>query len=431
VPELTLLTYVLITVATIWLGLRVYGRWINHITIYGIVWGTQIVLFQLRLIKYYDFSPETTFLIFGAWAVFVVSSLTFKTFYSGNVPATRERTHEGVGFLTPVLVTFTLVGAIGTYQHWLVLIRLFGSIKNVIISGNVLYTLRTRESGIPGMWPYVDSFGLAADFLGGYFAAARGRPILLAMIPIVVQIANAISGFGRSGLVIGLILWGTAYFVPQANKRTRDWKSLRKRFLLVTSVLLISALGMELIREYRGTNESFAGETGSLSKAKGVAFIAPSVYLYLSSDVAVLNKFLDYEFSGETENTPVGANTFAPFFRLFSKYGISDYVREYQKFYNVPVGTNTGTYLRELYADWGIGGTMLAVYVIGALCSVAATVYDRRRTLSSLVILSHLYAFVFFTFMVMLSRATYWLISLVASLIAAAIVDKFSVRTDT
>ena len=89
-PELTLTLYVFVAVATVYCGVYVYRRWINHITIYGIMWGLQIILFQIRLIKYPDLSLETTLFIFGAWVVFVLASLTFRTFYSGQERLTQD-----------------------------------------------------------------------------------------------------------------------------------------------------------------------------------------------------------------------------------------------------------------------------------------------------------------------------------------------------
>jgi oligosaccharide repeat unit polymerase len=423
-PELTTFIYIIVTVGTIWLGVRVYGRWINHITIYGVVWGTQIILYQLRLIKYPDLSLETTVLIFGAWAIFVISSLTIRNFYSAKEAPIEKPRKANSRLITIVLTGLIVVGTIGTLQHWMVLIRTFGGVKSVIINGNLVYSALRSESGIPGMWPYIDSVTLSADFFGGYFAGLRQRPVLLGIVPIFVELAEAISGFGRARLVIGTVLWGSAFFLPHLKRAKMGRHGLIKRAILITLIITIFAFGMEFVRSFRGARETFSGETTALSHVRGIGFITPSIYLYLSSDVAVLNKFLDYEFAGKVEHTPVGGNTLGPFFRFFAKFGIVDPMPAYQKFYAVPVGTNTGSYLRELYADWGILGTLVAVYLLGALTSWAFEVYHRKKTLVSLAFLSHLYVVVFFSFAVQGTSVTYWLISLVASMLAASIVDK-------
>jgi len=424
--ELTMFTYVLIMVATIYCGVHVYTRWINHVTIYGVVWGIQLVLFQMRLIKYPDFSMETTVFVFGAWAIFILASLTITNFYSLRRVPSQESRIGSSNLLASALVGLTVIGAIGTLQHWMVLIKVFGGVKNAIISGNLIYSMSKREGGIPGMWPYIDSVSLSADFFGGVFAGLRKRPFVLGIFPFVVELANAVSGFGRSRLIIGAILWGTAFFFPRARKALADRKTLAKRALTVSFIVFILVFGMQSVLTLRGGRESFTGETTALSHIKGAGFITPSIYMYLSCDIPVLNKFLSYQFSGNVEHTPPGGYTFAPFYRFISKFGIVDPMPVYDKFYNVPVGTNTGSYLRELYIDWGIGGSLLIVYLLGAICSTVYETYQRKKSLAVFSLLAHLYVVVFFTFAVMATAWTYWLISLVFSVLVGLIIDKFT-----
>jgi oligosaccharide repeat unit polymerase len=135
---------------------------------------------------------------------------------------------------------------------------------------------------------------------------------------------------------------------------------------------------------------------------------------------------LDYQFEGKLEGTPPGGNTFAPLYRLLSKLDVVEPVKEYEKFYFVPMGTNTGSYLRELYADWGLAGTLSIVYLLGAICSIVYEAYQRKRSLVLLATLAHLNVLVFFTFALQTTRWTYWLISLVASILAGTIVDRYS-----
>ena len=428
--ELTEFIYVFITLATIWLGLRVYGRWTNHISIYGVVWGTQIILYEVRLIDYYPVSTEAKVFVFGSWLVFVVASLTFRNHYRSDSPVRSASPPRNDVFLF-VFLSVLLVGAVGIFQHWMVVLKIFGSIKSVIINGNLLYSLRKKETGIPGEWHYIDAFNLAADFLGGYFAATRRRPIILSVVPLMLEVINGIGASGRSRIVIGLVLWGTAYFLSNPKSRVIDTRKAAKRMALVGVVIVIFAVGMEAVREIRHGNESFSGETEQLSQLRGLAFVTPSVYMYLSSDLPVLSKFLDYEFAGRIEHDPVGGNTFAPFYNIFAKFGLAKEIPGYEKFYSVHLSTNTGTYLRELYADWGIFGAMLGVYLLGAISSIVFELYQRKKSLVALAVLANVYVVVFFTFALQATRWGYWVISLVVSVISAAVIDKYcSVTTD-
>lgn len=420
--ELVILLYIFCFVFTVWLGVRVYGRWINHITIYGAVWGTQMILYQLKLINYPDLSYETVSYIFGAWAIFVLASLTVKNYYSSvdSNPGFQPSSNTA---LRNIVFLFTVIGAVGTYQHWTVLIKMFGSVQSTILHGYILYRMRVQE-GIPGQWPYVDSVSLAASLFGGYFAGTRHKLAILGIIPIITEVIEAAAGFGRSKLIIAVVLWGTGYFLPRVKARVTDWRNLRRRMTLLFVIVAIFAFGMEFVRTFRGAKESFTGETRTLSHIKGVGFITPSLYLYLSSDVAVLNKFLSEEFSGDGEHGRIGANSLAPIYNVFGKLGVTEPEPTYEKFYAVPVLTNTGSYLKELYLDWGVGGALVFVYLLGALCSIVFEAYQRKRTMLLLAVLSHLYVVVFFTFAVQATRWGYWMISLIFSAIGALIIDK-------
>lgn len=429
--ELVLSFYVLVSISTIWLGFRVYERWVNHISLYGVVWGVQIILFELRFINYPDLSVETVLFIFGAWAIFIISSLTIRKFYSAGAVSQHGsvyRYNDNVIFA--LLIVLTFIGAAGTYQHWTKLIQLFGSVQNAIISGNLVYSI-TRTGGIPGAWPYVDSVSLAASLLGGYYVGSRGKYAFVGIIPFITELMEAVYAAGRANFIIAAVLWGTAFFLSQAKRKSTNRRALRRQLVFLTSIIAIFVFGMEFVRSFRGVKESFTGESQSLSRINTVGFITPSIYLYLSSDVAVLNKFLNYDFEGKGENQIAGANTLSPIYRVLSKFDLTTYPPQSQKFYTVPVGTNTGTYLRELYADWGVGGTLLIVYILGVLCSVTFEAYQRTKSLTLLAVLAHLYVLVFYTFAVQLTRLSPWIVSLIFAVIAGVIANATVKRNDT
>jgi hypothetical protein len=433
--DIALFFYVIISLATIWLGVKVYGQWVNHITIYSTVWGVQIVLFQMRLINYNDLSIEALVFIFGAWVVFIIASLTFRNFYRGSsfLNDERKQSHFSDSSLTIALVVLTLVGAVGTYQHWMLLIKTFGSVQNAIINGNIIYSL-TRKGGIPGEWQYIDSASLSASFLGGYFIRMKRKFVILGVIPFITVFAESLTSFGRAKLILALVLWGVGFFVSKPQERNKIRKVMKNQVLILVSVALIFVLGVELVQVIRNASakHSFAGESSTLSQTKGIAgLIGPSLYMYLSSDLAVLNKFLTYDFSGKIEHQETGANTLAPIYRILSRFDLTEYPPHYQPFYAVPVFTNTGTYLRELYADWGLFGTFIMVYLLGAICSVTYEVYHVNRSLIALAVLAHLYVIVFFSFAVQATRLGYWVSSLIFAIMAAVFANISSRRNET
>ncbi len=428
--DLVLLFYILFSIGTILIGYKAYGRWINHITIYSFVWGTQIVLFEVRLINYANLTVETTTYIFGAWVIFIIASLTFRTFYPAIVPAgTGLKLKYNENAVAGLLVFLIFIGAAATYQHWTILIRAFGSVQKAIINGNIIYTM-TRKGGFPGEWKYLDSASMAASFLGGYYIAAKGRFPLLGILPLLTEFAESLTSFGRGDFIVTTVLWGTGYFVALHRAKAKDPHALRRHLVVLTSIGLIFVVAVELIQIVRTSSKSsFTAEPSALSHTKGIGgLIGPSLYLYLSSDVAVLNVFLNYNFKGDIEHQTFGANTLAPEYRMLSKLGLTDYPPQYEKAYVVPVFTNTGTFLRELYDDWGLVGSLIVVYLIGALCSITYETFQRKGSIVSLAVLAHLYVIVFWSFDVMATRWGNWVSSFILATIAGAIADGWARR---
>ena len=117
------------------------------------------------------------------------------------------------------------------------------------------------------------------------------------------------------------------------------------------------------------TSESYEGTSNELRQFKDNLIISPSLYLYLSSDVGVLSQYLRSEGTSypEMDYTQFGQNTFLPVYNFLSKFGFIDRVSGYQRGYFIPMWTNTGTYIRELHADFGITGILLGPYLIGLL----------------------------------------------------------------
>lgn len=89
----------------------------------------------------------------------------------------------------------------------------------------------------------------------------------------------------------------------------------------------------------------------------------------------------------------------------------------------MPTLSNTGSYLKDLYVDWGIVGTMFIVYLLAITCSLVFESYRRKKSIVLLAVLCHLYVLVFFTFALQATVWTYWLISLAGSVLGAVIIE--------
>lgn len=410
-------------------GKREYGKWYNPISIYSVIWGGMLGLHEMKLIGYPDLRVSTWLLVFGSWGLFVLGSAT--GLLSTKAYSVKESTDElqlDEHSLARVIFVLCAVGSIAVAQHWLVLIRSFGSVTSALILGNIVYHARIRGE-IPGMMPYVADLVLAAVCLSGVYLRQTKKINLVVIIPLILESIEAAAWMGRAKILIAGVLIFSAYsFAP--GGRPREKRSRKGRWVLVASIAVVLAMligATEGIRALRNNNEGFYYASPTLRQFKKVPFLAPSIYVYTSGTVAVLNKFLQYEAVGKGEKMYFGANTFAPIYRVVSKiFGGGDYVSTYQTFYTVPIDLNTGTYLRELYSDFGEVGALIVPYFLAFLVTVLWVDNRRKPRLWKVVVLAHLFVYIVFSFDMEASRWGYWWDSFIFTLLVIPFIKKAS-----
>ena len=65
------------------------------------------------------------------------------------------------------------------------------------------------------------------------------------------------------------------------------------------------------------------------------------------------------------EHPRFGENTFAPIYGILARIKVVEPPDWFQRGYNVPMWSNTATYLREIHADFGYIGLALFPYLLG------------------------------------------------------------------
>jgi len=198
-----------------------------------------------------------------------------------------------------------------------------------------------------------------------------------------------------------------------------------KRNAIVAVVIIVAFFitSASLVRITRGSTENFLGASKELRQLKDNMIFSPSIYLYLSSCVGVLNQYL----YSDSEETGFGQNTFLPGYFILAKLGVLKRPSEFQKGYFIPLWTNTGTYIRELHADFGITGVYLVPYLIGLLVSWLWFKFYEKKNLFILVFLVYLYLIIGFSFLVMVTRVIYWFISIVVILLYLPVLKKLAI----
>lgn len=410
----------------LYVGLIAYNRLFNHISIYSTIWTLILCMGEIRLINYYPLETETWIIIFSAWILFVFGSLTyfFAREYAGknsSVLHTYSLSEVSNSTLRKIIFFLSIASLVSAIAQWLVLLSKYGSIAKVLIYGNLIYSSRVYEGGITSI-PYVDSLALAGCFFAGIYVFHKKSITLLSLFPLLSVIIVAIAGMGRAKILIALILFLTGFLLQKivVMKSQKLKKYSLKKIFGFAVVFLIIIGSAEIIRSNRGSIESFSGASQSLKKLRGSAIITPSIYVYFSIHPFVFNEYL--KSTGEHEI--IGGNTFAPIWRIVDKVGFDTHISEYQTHYQTPVSSNTGSYLRELHADFGLSGVLIVPYLLGMVCSFYWFRWKDKKKLVDLAILSHLYVIVALSYLVIATRLGYWIVSLVTAIACAWILDR-------
>lgn len=423
---------IIVFTLSIYIGKYYFNYWFNPISIYSFVWFILIFLYELKLLRYYDLRLETWLVIVMSYTSFLCGSLIifFSRASINFIKPNHDNEHfteliwiaENKLYVKFLIISTGIIGLIGGIQHWMVLLKQFGSIQNVLIYANIIYAMRVQGE-IEGVIPYLSAFGFVSLFFAAVYSAYRREISWLVFLPVTAIIIKDIANIGRAFILFALIEFITVYilfrfFNPVGfSKRRFNKKKLIFMFLLFIALMVASA---SFVRSTRGTTEHFKGSSTVLRKLNILEVISPSIYLYFSSDVGVLNKFLQ----SNVEKARFGENTFKPIYNFLSKFEFVEKPSKYQKGYFIPMWVNTGSYLRELFADFGVLGITIGPFLLGLLTSFFWIRVLEKGSLINFVVLCYFFLMIFFTFLVMVSRLGNWFISLTIIITIIYVNDK-------
>ena len=399
--------------------------------------GGLIFLYELKLLAYPDLSTMTWFYIAATFVAFLFGIFTYisaKNLYHKETIFNRDKEVDLLIFkdkgkaVKYALLFTSLICVYNAIQNWMVLINMFGSIPSVFLHANTIYVLNSKGGGIKGMVPFIAFFGYVAIFFSGIYTAYKGKFTFLTFLPFLGIIVREIASLGRVGMLLALMEFLFTFFLFRhlLNKDVHQrFKFSKKNAAIAFSILLLLFVASaSVVRLARGPSENFVGANQQLSKLKGNFIITPTIYLYLSSDVGVLSKYL----AAKPENTMFGQNTFLTVYHILDKFDVVKRPSDLQKGYYIPMWTNTATYIRELHADFGIVGTLLIPYLLGLMITWLWYKFYIEKSLIVFAILVFLYLIIGFSFLVMITRTSYWSISLFLIIIIIPLVERISVN---
>jgi oligosaccharide repeat unit polymerase len=365
----------------------VCGRWFNHLSLYSFVWSVSVLALQSHLIAYHAVVPEAWFHIFVAWLAIYAGTAIFRLASPPAPVAKREFPNLNMSRLRDVILVFSLAGFASTAVLAVNIVRRLnlGLILALMQQANQIYSLRFNGE-VSGL-TYVVFLPYAGCVLAGIYAARLGRVTLIGTMPLVAMLLDGIVSMQRAGILYGILLFSFSYFfTPKSAKLlVPTWQKIA-----VTGAALLAFL---LVTFHRGGTPVYAGEQETLVRAGDVVSILPPLYLYASGPIVCFSEYLKHP--EEDGKDLWGRYMFASIYRFLSKFGADTYVPYYQHFYNTPIPVNTGTYLREIYADFGAVGIFAFPFTLGLVIPLLEA---GSRGTFSVIALSFLYVVIALSF---------------------------------
>ena len=424
----------IISIPSLWLSKYLFKKWINPLSVYVIIWYFLISFYHLKLINYNDLSFETWYIIIITYIAYL---LGITTYFIANNTNTDKKSRKNIKNSQKLSILFEnsqisfyltlcfgIIGLIGALQAWTVLLKLYGTVTEILLHLGALYQMRVRGD-LEGMLPYTSIFSYAGIFFAGINSGIKGKITLISIIPLGALIIKEIAIVGRAGILFGFIEYGLVFLfvILYLNERKIKSKNSKTKLIVTTLLALVLFIGsITFIKNLRGGHKTFTGQTRSIQKMEDSIFITPSIYLYLSAHIGVLNKYLEMN----NEEMRFGENTFQFVYNILSKFNIVQKPSGYQKGYYIHVWVNTGTFIRELLVDFGIHGLLIFVFLLGLSITLCWVQFFDNSKLIYFAILIFLFIIVAFSFLMMITRLANWFLSLGLILITLNIIDRFN-----
>jgi oligosaccharide repeat unit polymerase len=249
----------------------------------------------------------------------------------------------------------------------------------------------------------------------------------VALLPIIALLLKEIANFSRAGILLGFMEFFVSFMLMRHyfTSRSINENKIGKLNIVMVVIVVFSlmAVSASVIRFLRHPTDQMVGSTKELSTFKGGFFLSPGIYLYASSHIGVLNKHLEEEAQAKL----IGNKTISPIYRFLSSFEVVRKPEYHQKGYYIPQWTNTGTYLRDLHADFSYWGVFVAPFLVGLLTTFYWFKFYETGKLKDYVILVYLYLIIGMSFLFMVTSHPAWMIVLPMILILISTLE-FSVN---
>lgn len=272
--------------------------------------------------------------------------------------------------------------------------------------------------------PYVWLISYVGVFIAGMYSAYIKKISLLALLPIIAVLIKEIANFSRVGILLSFFGFFTSFLL---FRHYLSWqggtivKTPRIKIVLsFTLLFLLLAAGASTVKFLRNPVDQMKGSSAALRTYRGGFVISPSIYLYASSHVGVLNKHLEEE----AQYKLVGSKTFSPIYRFLVRFDVVQKQKYFTKGYFTPQWTNTGTFLRDIHADFSYWGVFTIPFLLGLLCTYFWFKFYEGGNLADYIILTYLYLLIAMSFLLWVSSFPQWMVVLMLLLVIMPLLEK-------
>ncbi len=412
-----------------------FKKWINPLSIYATIWYFMLTFYHLKLINYVDLSLQTWYVIGASYFALFLGSITFFTARNSLLASTNEVYAEKSSELPSIFenrgqvlfrlsLVFGIIGLFSAVHTWFVVLKIFHTPIGVFTHLGKIYQMRVAGE-LKGIIPFLSIFIYASIFFAAIYSAFSGKIKLISLLPLFALLFKQIILASRASILLGFLEYAFSFLLAfYLLNRVPNKSVLNKKVLglQIVSLLLIFLVSIIAIKNLRGTMESFTGETRVMKKLENSPFISPSIYLYLSGHVGVLEKYL----SKNEETARFGENSLQFVYNFLSKFNFVEKPQKYQKGYYIPLWINTGTFIRELISDYTFPGALIFVFSLGFISAYSWNKMFTEKNIYHLAILAFLMIVLSMSFLMIITRLANWILSLIFILITIKILNRKS-----
>jgi len=426
-----------VTIFSIFFSKIIYKKWLNPLSLYAIIWGGMVFFYGFRLLPLIDLTTQTWIVIILSYLSFLLGGVlvyTARDYFNNSNELYKWKKDEIFIFandgkyLNLIILVLSIIGLIAAIQHWLHLLSEYGSLAEVFVHAQRVYRYRIDDIN-QGAIPFVWLLSYVAIFLSGIYTAYKKRLTLGALISILGISLKSLATFTRGGILFGFLEFIIGFvifrYILKEVKNYHDSSNAKMIFGSFILVLILVATASVVKLSRTGMDSHYKGAGSTISKFEGGGVISPSIYFYLTSQIAVLSKYLD----DDHQNNLFAENTLFPVYRFLGKFDLVKKPKFKSKGYYVPTWSNTSTYLGGLHKDFGYTGIFIGPFLLGIFVTFFWYKVLFEGRLSSVVILSFLILMIGMSFFALQLTVIWWTSVLISFFVFSFLKKRYVIFT--